>query len=82
MKDRHLRLELAHENAAATPAIGWDMAARAAELELIKGSRVDIAYRVRENLHPDFGGLEAELAGIGLPKRRDGCIIDSRSLRG
>jgi len=40
------------------------MAARSAELELTQGSPIDIAYRIRENLHPDFGGLEVELAGI------------------
>jgi len=64
MKDRHLRLELAQENEAVSRAIGWDMAARASELGLAQGSRIDVAYRIRENLHPDFGGLEVELAGI------------------
>jgi single-stranded-DNA-specific exonuclease len=65
MKERHLRLELAQEDgAAATRAVGWDMAARSAELGLAQGSRVDVAYRIRENLHPDFGGLEIEIAGL------------------
>jgi len=64
MKERHLRLELAHDGSGATRAVGWDMAARSAELELAQGSRIDLAYRIRENLHPDFGGLEVELAGI------------------
>ncbi len=64
MKERHLRLELAQENGSATRAIGWDMAARSAELGLAQGSLIDVAYRIRENLHPDFGGLEVELAGI------------------
>ena len=65
MKERHLRLELAQQNgAAATKAIGWHMADRAAGLGLELGSRIDVAYRIRENLHPDFGGLEVELAGI------------------
>ncbi len=68
MKDRHLRLELAHgESAAATRAVGWDMAARSAELGLVQGSRIDVAYRIRENLHPDFGGLEIEIAGMRSP---------------
>jgi single-stranded-DNA-specific exonuclease len=30
----------------------------------MQGSRIDAAYRIRENVHPDFGGLEIELAGI------------------
>jgi len=64
MKERHLRLELAHDGSSATRSVGWDMAARSAELGLAQGSRIDVAYRIRENLHPDFGGLEVELAGI------------------
>jgi single-stranded-DNA-specific exonuclease len=64
MKERHLRLELAQDGTGATRAVGWDMAGRSAELGLTQGSRIDAAYRIRENLHPDFGGLEIELAGI------------------
>jgi single-stranded-DNA-specific exonuclease len=64
MKERHLRLELAHDGTGATRAVGWDMAGRSAELGLTQGTRIDVAYRIRENLHPDFGGLEIELAGI------------------
>jgi single-stranded-DNA-specific exonuclease len=47
-------------------AIGWDFAARAAELALKPGSLIDLAYKIRENDHPDFGGLEVEIAGIEL----------------
>jgi single-stranded-DNA-specific exonuclease len=73
MKERHIRLELtqglAHAGANAgnigsIRAVGWDMAFRAAELDLTAGSCIDIAYRIRENDHPDFGGIEVELAGI------------------
>ena len=65
MKERHVRLELAQNHrSAATRAVGWDMAARTAELNLIEGSEIDVAYRIRENLHPDFGGLEVEIAGL------------------
>jgi single-stranded-DNA-specific exonuclease len=42
------------------------MAARAAQLGLAQGSLVDLAYRIRENQHPEYGGLEAEIAGIEL----------------
>jgi single-stranded-DNA-specific exonuclease len=45
------------------------MAARAAALQLKQGSFIDIAYRIRENTHPDFGGLEIEIAGIEVPSR-------------
>ena len=70
MKDRHLRLELTQETGAragslgAMRAIGWDMAFRAAELGLREGSRIDLAYRIRENDHPEYGGIEVEIAGI------------------
>ncbi|MGA9583701.1 MAG: single-stranded-DNA-specific exonuclease RecJ [Terracidiphilus sp.] len=69
MKDRHLRLELTQDEATApTRAVGWEMAARSAELDLAMGARIDVAYRIRENLHPDFGGLELEIVGMQNPR--------------
>jgi single-stranded-DNA-specific exonuclease len=47
-------------------AVGWQLAGRAAELGLAAGTLVDVAYRIRENDHPEFGGLEIEIAGIEL----------------
>ena len=79
MKERHIRLELAQEPAPAGAGVsepilpgssstirgvGWDQAARVAALGLTRGSLVDIAYRIRENTHPTYGGLEVEIAGI------------------
>jgi single-stranded-DNA-specific exonuclease len=75
MKERHLRLELAQDSVQPRPrpgasgalrAIGWDQAARAAALGLTQGSLIDLAYRIRENQHPEYGGLEAEIAGVEL----------------
>jgi single-stranded-DNA-specific exonuclease len=45
-------------------AVGWNLAGRAIELRLEQGSLIDIAYRIRENDHPDFGGLEVEVLGL------------------
>ena len=45
-------------------AVGWGLAERAIELNLVQGSLIDLAYRIRENDHPDFGGLELEILGI------------------
>jgi single-stranded-DNA-specific exonuclease len=45
-------------------AVGWNQAARAAGLALREGSRIDIAYRIRENEHPEYGGLEVEIVGM------------------
>jgi single-stranded-DNA-specific exonuclease len=73
MKERHIRLELAQDSVQPQPlprssgalrALGWNLAARAAELGLTKGSLIDLAYRIRENDHPEYGGLEVEIAGI------------------
>jgi single-stranded-DNA-specific exonuclease len=71
MKERHIRLELAQESALAASsasmrAVGWDLAGHVAALRLAQGSLVDVAYRIRENDHPQYGGLEVEIAGIRL----------------
>jgi single-stranded-DNA-specific exonuclease len=72
MKDRHIRLELAQESAGsagmsgAMRCVGWDWAGRCTTLALTAGSLVDVAYRIRENDHPDFGGIEIEIAGLQL----------------
>ena len=33
-------------------------------MKLIPGSLIDVAYRIRQNDHADFGGLEIEIAGL------------------
>ena len=68
MKERHIRLDLVQEGSLEAPkaikAVGWNLADRAAALGLVKGALIDVAYRIRENDHPQFGGLEIEIAGI------------------
>ena len=86
MKERHLRLELAQApeaggNLSAPPvraggsgairAVGWGLAERAMELRLEQGTLVDVAYRIRENEHPDFGGLEIEMVDVGKAGNRE-----------
>jgi single-stranded-DNA-specific exonuclease len=60
------RLPVSATPVASIRAIGWNLAERAAQLRLVEGSLIDIAYRIRENDHPDFGGLEIEIMGIEL----------------
>ncbi len=48
-------------------AVGWGLAERAMEMKLEQGSLIDVAYRIRENDHPDFGGLEIEIMGMQPP---------------
>jgi single-stranded-DNA-specific exonuclease len=73
MKERHIRLELAQDrtqdpaptgSTGVIRAVGWDQAARVSALGLTQGSIIDLAYKIRENDHPQYGGLEVEIAGI------------------
>ena len=75
MKDRHVSMDLAQQGdgaaaqVAAGPscairAVGWDLAVRVAALGLRQGSLIDLAYRIRENEHPEYGGIEVEIMGM------------------
>jgi single-stranded-DNA-specific exonuclease len=76
MKDRHVRLELAQDSfdggiaqggksgGRVMRAVGWDWAERCVNLQLVEGSLVDVAYRIRENDHAQYGGIEIEIAGL------------------
>jgi len=62
MKEKHVRLRLAQGRTFS--AVGWNLAARVRDLQIAPESVVHLAYRLRHNDHPDFGGLELEIAGI------------------
>jgi single-stranded-DNA-specific exonuclease len=64
------RLTASAAPSSAIRAVGWGLADLASSLGLAKGSVIDIAYRIRENDHPDFGGLEIEILDI-QPAGRD-----------
>jgi len=72
MKEKHVRLRvcqkavgtIARAEGMTFSAVGWNLAERVRELELGQDSVVDLAWRLRENEHPEFGGLELEIAGI------------------
>ena len=72
MKDRHIALELQQEShglAAGTAimrCVGWDWASRCMDLRIEAGSLIDVAYKIRQNDHPEYGGIEIELAGVRL----------------
>jgi single-stranded-DNA-specific exonuclease len=82
MKGQHLCLELVQTTSSVTSqpptdpgasirAVGWNLAERAMELRLVQGNIIDLAYRIRENDHPEYGGLEIEILGMqlaGLPE--------------
>jgi single-stranded-DNA-specific exonuclease len=47
--------------AIAFPALGWRMAERVQQEQLLPGDALDIAFTLDQNDHPDFGGLELSL---------------------
>jgi single-stranded-DNA-specific exonuclease len=65
MKDEHIRMRL-RDDQTVMKALGWRWAERVRALALDAGSRIDLAYRLRMNEHPDFGGLELEIVDLRL----------------
>ncbi len=66
IKTRHVRLRLAQGARASFPAVGWDWAGRIEAAGIEEGSVVHLAYKLKENEHPSFGGLELEIADLSL----------------
>ncbi|HEY3990820.1 MAG TPA: single-stranded-DNA-specific exonuclease RecJ [Acidobacteriaceae bacterium] len=66
MKEEHIRMHV-RDDQTVMKALGWRWAERVRSLALDQGSRIDLAYRLRMNEHPDFGGLELEIVDL-LPK--------------
>jgi single-stranded-DNA-specific exonuclease len=62
MKEKHVRLRVAQ--GVTFSAVGWNLAERVRELQLGPNSVIHLAWRLRENDHPEFGGLELEIAGV------------------
>jgi single-stranded-DNA-specific exonuclease len=65
MKEEHIRMRL-RDDQTVMKALGWRWAERVRALGLDTGSRIDLAYRLRMNEHPDFGGLELEIVDLRL----------------
>src|SRR5271163_2778975 len=67
LRDRHIKLRLETGNGNATlPALAWRWADRMAALDVREGSLIDIAYRLRSNDHPEYGGIELEIEDLRL----------------
>lgn len=62
MKEKHVRLRVVQ--GLTFSAVGWHLAERVRDLGLGPESVIHLAYRLRENDHPEFGGLELEIAGL------------------
>jgi single-stranded-DNA-specific exonuclease len=57
-ENRELRTELAKIT---FDALGWHMAERLQQTQLLAGDAIDVAFTIGHNDHPDFGGLELSL---------------------
>jgi single-stranded-DNA-specific exonuclease len=71
IQDKHVSLTLRQADSATTLiAVGWtrriDWPCLCASLNLQPGSRIDIAYRIRENTNPRFAGIDLELVELRL----------------
>jgi single-stranded-DNA-specific exonuclease len=63
MKEEHMRMRV-RDDQTVMKAVGWRWAERVRALPLDAGSRIDLAYRLRMNEHPNFGGLELEIVDL------------------
>jgi len=66
IKDKHIKLRVRQRVEGLKysfnyEAMGWRMAERLGAENLEPGDRLDIAFKVAMNFHPDFGGLELML---------------------
>ncbi len=71
IKDKHLAFEVrGPEGGRPWRATAWsrriDWPARARDLQLTRGCRFDLAFRLRRNWHPDFGGWELEIEELHM----------------
>jgi len=69
VKERHLRLSVEDaEDGARFGGMAWSRRSNWAELAQkagwAQGDRMDLAYRLRHNRHPDFGGWELEVLDL------------------
>ena len=69
LKEKHIKLRVVPDSNGgngtrqrAQEVVGWRMADRATQECLILGDRLDLAFTVDYNTHPDFGGIQLTLA--------------------
>ena len=70
MKDKHIKLKLSEKrdennggwrNAISFNALGWHMAERFQQVQILPGDSLSVAYTLDHNDHPEYGGLELTL---------------------
>ncbi|MEO8726811.1 MAG: single-stranded-DNA-specific exonuclease RecJ [Acidobacteriaceae bacterium] len=61
IKEIHAKLRLFQKGAKPLDALAWRMYLRTQSDALVAGDHLDIAFRLTENEHPDFGGIQLEV---------------------
>jgi single-stranded-DNA-specific exonuclease len=76
VKEKHVRMKLSPGHAAngwrrslSYNAVGWRLAERAQNEQLLPGDALDVAFTVGNNEHPELGGIELKLKDFKTPDR-------------
>jgi single-stranded-DNA-specific exonuclease len=66
MKEQHVKLRLTAQGPqpATYSALGWRWADRVRAMSLAAGDQLMLVYKLRENEHPEFGGMELEILDL------------------
>src|SRR5262249_36134078 len=65
LKEKHLKLRVAAgQNGRVFDVLAWRMAEDLQSLNLLAGESLDLAFRLDENHHPEFGGLQLVLCDL------------------
>lgn len=69
LKEKHIKLRVSDGNGARPlDVLAWRMAERFQQSPQVAGDRLDIAFSLEENTHPDFGGLQLVLKDFTVPQ--------------
>ena len=74
MKELHLKLRVCGSSQRARDVVGWRMAGKAQRESLLFGDRLDLAFTVDYNTHPDFGGVQLTLADFTRANQPRGVV--------
>jgi len=77
IKEAHAKLRLFQVGSRPLEAMAWRMYEQTQADELHAGEFLDVAVRLSENEHPEFGGLQLELLDWKL--KREAALTASRS---
>lgn len=73
LKEKHIKLKIGDtggngRGVRPIDVLAWRMAERFQASPLVAGDRLDIAFTLEENTHPDFGGMQLVLKDFAIPQ--------------